>query len=258
MHMPYIELAIGGALAVSIAVVVYWMGWLTRAGAGLGGAFGAHVVLVGGAAWALPLAVFVASGSLLARLHRAPQERNAVPRTAVQVMANGGVAWGALVALPYVEATTAYLAFTGALAAATADTWGTEIGTRWRSRAWSLATGQPVEAGASGAMSAAGTAAGALGAGLIAGIAASVGPLSWTAGLWVVGSGVAGSLIDSLLGAFAQAQYAHPGSTRLHDTPFAPGDAPVRGWRGLTNSGVNALATLAGSMAGLVGRLWVG
>ena len=245
--MPYSELVVGGALAASIAVVVYGLGWLTKAGAGLGGAFGAHVILVGGWAWALPLAVFVASGSLLARLDRSAEKRVAAPRTAAQVLANGGVAWMALIALPYVESTTAYLAFVGALATATADTWGTEVGTRWNTRAWSLATGQWEQAGASGAVSGSGTAAGALGAGVIASLAATVGPVSWSVAAWIAIAGVAGSAADSLLGAFVQAQYAYPGSNCLHDTPAVPSDSPVRGIRLLTNSGVNALATCTGA-----------
>lgn len=261
--MLYTKLAIGGALAVSIAAVVYKMRWLTKAGAGLGGAFGAHVVLVGGTAWALPLVVFVASGSLLARLgghaRGGPDGSNekAPPRTAVQVLANGGVAWAALAALPCTEGMVAYMAFTGALATATADTWGTEIGTRWKARAWSLATLRRVEAGASGAISGVGTAAGVVGASVIAALAAGVGPLSWGMAGCVAASGGAGSLVDSVLGAFVQAQYASPADMTLHDTPARASDTPVRGFRMLTNSGVNALATLAGSAFAVGSMQWM-
>ncbi|PEN06459.1 hypothetical protein CRI93_09255 [Longimonas halophila] len=254
--MLYTKLAIGGALAVSIAVVVYKMRWLTKAGAGLGGALGAHVVLVGGTACALPLAAFVVSGSLLARLE-GPSNETTPPRTAVQVLANGGVAWGALAALPYTDDMVAYLAFTGALATATADTWGTEIGTRWHGQAWSLATGRWVKAGASGAISVTGTAAGVVGASVIAALAAGVGPLSWSMAGCVAASGVVGSLVDSMLGAFVQAQYTTPGDTTLHDTPAAASDTPARGFRLLTNSGVNALATLAGSALAISSTEWL-
>ena len=261
--MLYSELAIGGALAVGIAAVVHSLGWLTKAGAGLGGAFGAHVVLVGGLAWTLPLAVFVASGSLLARLDRYTPDvpdtfaDETSPRTAAQVLANGGVAWAALAVLPCTEGIVAYLAFAGALATATADTWGTEIGTRWRGRAWSLATGRWVEAGASGAISGAGTMAGVVGSSAIAALAAGVGPLSWSMAGCVAASGVIGSLVDSVLGAFVQAQYTTPGDTKLHDTPAAASDTPVRGVRLLTNSGVNALATLAGSACAIGSTQWL-
>jgi uncharacterized protein (TIGR00297 family) len=261
--MLYTKLAIGGALAVSIAVVVYKMRWLTKAGAGLGGALGAHVVLVGGTAWALPLAAFVVSGSLLARLDRHMPDvpdtsaDETSPRTAAQVLANGGVAWAALAVLPYTDGMVAYLAFTGALATATADTWGTEIGTRWHGQAWSLATGRWVKAGASGAISVAGTAAGVVGAGVIAALAAGVGPLSWGMAVCVAASGVGGSLVDSVLGAFVQAQYTTPGDTTLHDTPAAASDTPARGFRLFTNSGVNALATLAGSALAIGSTEWL-
>lgn len=252
----YQEIALGIVLAGSIAVAVYRLRWFTGAGAAAGGALGAFVVLAGGWAWALPMGVFAVSGSLLSRLPEPARETAAsasAPRTVYQVLANGGVASIALIAALYTDPALAYAVFAGAMATATADTWATEIGTRYgRGRAWSLATRQWTEAGASGAVTGIGTAAGALGAGVVSGLGVAFGMLGPGAALWVLLSGVLGSLVDSGLGAWAQAQYTHPGSARLHDTAAAPNDTPARGWRRLTNSGVNALATLSGgAVAGL-------
>lgn len=263
----YHEIILGSALAGSIAVAVYRLGWFTGAGAAAGGALGAFVVLAGGWAWALPLGVFAVSGSLLSRLPEpagTTEGAATAPRTVYQVLANGGVASVALMAALYTDTALAgtalagtalaYAVFAGAVATATADTWATEIGTRYggHGRAWSLATGQWTEAGASGAVTGIGTAAGALGAGVVGGLGVAFGMLGPGAALWVLLSGVLGSLVDSGLGAWAQAQYTHPGSTRLYDAAAAPNDAPTRGWRRLTNSGVNALATLSGgAIAGL-------
>ncbi|MGM0705709.1 MAG: DUF92 domain-containing protein, partial [Bacteroidota bacterium] len=80
---------------------------------------------------------------------------------------------------------------------------------------------------------------------------------SWIMAGCIAASGVIGSLVDSGLGAFAQAQYADPGDTKLRDRPMSASDTPVRGVRLLTNSGVNALATLAGSALAVATTVWL-
>ena len=84
----------------------------------------AAALLVGAAVWwglgwpgLVPLSAFLISGSLLARLAGGRDAR----RTATQVLANGGIA--ALAA-----ALGVWPAAMGAIAAAGADTWATEIG----------------------------------------------------------------------------------------------------------------------------------
>lgn len=132
----------------------------------------------------------------------AADESDARGRTARQVLANAGVAAVAAVAgrvgwLPGTEA-----AIVGALAAATADTWATEIGV-WAARRTRLVTSwRPVAPGVSGGVSAPGTLGGVAGAGLV-GIAAALfldgGVVGWTA--LAVMSGAAGAGADSVAGA---------------------------------------------------------
>lgn len=57
----------------------------------------------------------------------------------------------------------AYIPFVATMAAAMADTWATEIGTRGSARPRLVTAGRPVQRGSSGAVSAAGTAASILG-----------------------------------------------------------------------------------------------
>src|SRR6202044_93779 len=61
-----------------------------------------------------------------------------------------------------------FVAFAGAYAAATADTWGTEIGTLAAKPPRSILTGKPLATGLSGGVSAPGTAAEVAGSVLIA------------------------------------------------------------------------------------------
>ena len=199
------------------------MTWLTPGGV-------AAAVLVGGAvAWGLrwvaliPLFTFLVSGSLLAR--RAGVA--AAPRTARQVVANGAVA--AIAAVAHL-----WPAAAGAIAAAAADTWATEIGSRSRQPPRLITTGEPVPHGTSGGITVLGTAGGAVGALMIALFCAYAAPeLRWR-GCWVVAiSGVTGMIADSVLGATLQAR------------------------RWLDNDAVNLLGSLTGALTAAAGAtLW--
>jgi len=121
-----------------------------------------------------------------------------------QVLANGGVA--ALAALA-----GSWAAFAGALAAATADTWASEIGRRARTPPRLITNGKPVPAGTDGGMTVLGTVGGIAGAGFVAELAGLLpragGPglahPGWFAAVVAV-AGVVGMLVDSLLGATVQ------------------------------------------------------
>jgi uncharacterized protein (TIGR00297 family) len=200
--------------------------WLTRGGAAAALAVGAATLWgVGWRGLGLLLAFFV-SGSLLTR--------GGGRRNARQVAANGGVA--AAAALLGV-----WPAFAGALAAAAADTWATEIGARSPTLPRLITSGAPVPRGASGGITPLGTAGGVLGA-------AVMGVLAWVLGphelrlAGVVGfAGVAGMLVDSVLGATVQGAF--------EGEPVQP----TRGYAWLDNDGVNLATTLAGAGIGAAG-----
>lgn len=136
------------------------------------------------------LAFFVLS-TLLSRRGTARNER--------QVIANGGVA--ALAALA-----GSWIAFAGALCAATADTWATEIGRHSRTPPRLITNGSPVPAGTDGGMTVLGTVGGIAGAGFIAALAMGLGPrgLGLGPGVIVAVAGIIGMVLDSLLGATVQ------------------------------------------------------
>ena len=119
---------------------------------------------------------------------------NKTTRNHRQVLANGGVA--ALAALA-----GSWIAFAGALAAATADTWASEIGRHSRTPPRLITNGTPVPTGTDGGMTLLGTAAGIAGAGLIAALSYVLGQRDAPA---IAVAGVVGMLVDSLLGATVQ------------------------------------------------------
>jgi uncharacterized protein (TIGR00297 family) len=196
--------------------------------------------VAGGVGWQglLPLLFFLLTGSVLTRLAVGTGPR----RNARQVLANGGVA--ALAAL-----LGSWPAVAGAIAAATADTWATEIGAFSPTGPRLITTGARVAAGRSGGITALGTAGGLAGAMLIATVSAlAAPPLRWR-GAWIAaGAGVAGMLVDSLLGATAQGRWICRGCGAETERP---GECHGRreligGLRWLDNDGVN----LAGSLCG--------
>ncbi len=189
------------------------------------------------------LAAFFVSGSLLTP--------GGGRRRPVQVLANGGPA--ALAALLAQVHAAFGAAFVGAVAAAAADTWSTEIGARSAAAPVLVTTLRTVERGVSGGVTTLGSAAGGAGAATIAVTAALAGVADWRDVPWLVAAGVAGGLLDSLLGATVQARWrCSCGAlleTRTHDCAGTP--ALASGSRWITNDTVNLLATLTGGVVAL-------
>lgn len=199
---------------------------------------------------------FFVSGSALSKIG----ERNKMERVGSivekggerdvwQVLANGGVFAAAalgqvLFPLPVWNALGA-----GALAAAAADTWATEIGTLARTDPISIVSGKRVPAGTSGAVTAVGSAAGIAGALFIAAIATLANwPVAFAA---VAVGGVAGALADSLLGGTLQARRwcdvcAKSTERVVHNCGMLT--RPAGGLAGLDNDAVNAVCSAVGAL----------
>lgn len=252
------QLLLGVLLAALIAAAAWRLGALTASGAGAAAVVGAAVFGLGGWGPAVLLVVFFASSSALTRVGR---ERKASMQAMVvkggrrdwlQVGANGGLA--AMLAVLYgVQAEAAYLAaLVGALAAATADTWATEIGVLSGDRPRLLTTGRMIEPGASGGVTWLGLLASLLGGGVIGGVGWL---LSGQPPLLLAGAagGLGGSLLDSLLGATLQVQYRCLNcgrSTEQHPQHSSCGGRTQQqtGVRWLDNDVVNLAATVVGAI----------
>lgn len=273
-----IALAIGFFLAAIIGLAGWKLQALTRSGT-LGATFiGGLVFGFGGPTWALILIAFFVGSSLISRIGSRRKARAAAtfekagPRDFAQTMANGGIA--ALMALIvgfvghhaslYPYCTLAYL---GALAAATADTWATELGMLSRQRPRLITSGQPVQTGISGGVTLLGL-LGSMGGGLFLGISAFVfiqAASLATTGQWFLSdsflliilpiAGLIGSLTDSVLGATLQRLYyceqcQTPTEQAIHSCGHSA--RLLHGVSWMNNDSINFLATCAGAIIAIL------
>ena len=220
------------------------------------------LAVAAGWGWGALLIGYFAASTALSRLGRAEKERRTASvvakggeRDAMQVLANGGIF--ALAALgQIIHPDTRWLALgAGSLAASAADTWATEIGTLYGGTPRSILTMRHIAPGTSGGVSLAGIVASVLGAVFIAILAALGGGTPAAA---IVAGGVAGSLVDSLLGATFQARRWCDACNRETERGVHDCGATTRhahGLRGLDNDLVNLLSNVAGGLlAALLAR----
>ena len=256
------RLAFGAVAAILIAGTGFRRRSLSADGTVAAWIVGTVVVAAGGWWWGLLLVIFFAASTLLGRIGpcREGGERGVRGRRrdAVQVGANGGLA--ALLAALAVAGNREilFIAYAGAIAAATADTWATEIGRFSKVAPRSVVTGLEVEPGASGGITPVGT-LGALGGALLIGILTAVGvgfdwapanvPALATVAI-VAGAGFSAALVDSVLGATVQAVYRCPRCKEETEGPVhhcGRETVLMRGMPAMTNDIVNLIATLAGA-----------
>jgi uncharacterized protein (TIGR00297 family) len=203
----------------------------------------------------LLLFAFFLPSSLVSRMSRSPEgglDPKGEQRDALQVFANGlAPVLGAALAASFGSAELAWMLLVGGLAVAAADTWATAIGSRSRQPPRQLLTGRTVPRGTNGGVTLLGTLGAAAGA-LVVGIAALLGPAVRPV-LAAIIIGVGGMFLDAALGSAMQGQFhcercGQPSEWPRHRCGIRT--VLVGGMRWLTNDAVNAMATLAGTLAG--------
>jgi uncharacterized protein (TIGR00297 family) len=243
------------AVASLIAVAAHRFGLLTWSGAVAAALVGALSLHAGLSAAILLLFFFVSSISL-SRWRASDRDRlvrpivgKSGPRDAAQVFANGGLfALAAFMATRGVP--TPWLALAaGAIAAMTADTWSTEVGTVLGGTPRVITSGHEVAPGTSGGITIAGTIAGVLGA---VSAALMVKVVGWRLSIpAIIAGGIVGFLVDSLLGSAVQERRwcdrcASATERRVHSCGTTTGHRG--GIRGCNNDIVNLLSSIAGAV----------
>lgn len=254
-----IPLGVGSLLAAVIGLLAWRRQSLTPSG--VLGAILTGTLLFGFGRWVggLALVAFFVSSSLLSRqFRRLKQEVEADfaktgTRDFSQAMANGGMAAVAAVAYGATGDVAWMGAVLGALAAANADTWATELGVLSKSLPRLITTFRPVAPGTSGAVSQAGSLAALSGALFVGLVAALTDPTWWRAVPAVALAGFAGAAFDSLLGATLQGVYWCPDCEKETERKVHRCGAATLRHRGLAfvnNDLVNLMATMAGALVG--------
>jgi uncharacterized protein (TIGR00297 family) len=262
------RLLLGLLLSTAISLFAYRRRSLSRSGVAGAVVTGTTTFGLGGWDWGLSLIFFFVSSSMLS--HFREREKAATTadkfskgsrRDLGQVAANGGIA--TLLALGHGLAQTHMLretlqaGYVGSLATATADTWATELGVLSPRPPRLVTSGRTVPPGTSGGVTLVGTGAAALGA-------LALGSVFWALQLFRPSlsflpplgliSGLAGSFLDSLLGATLQAMYYCPVCNKETERRIHRCGTSTRLLRGLPwmdNDIVNFIATLWGGLVAM-------
>jgi uncharacterized protein (TIGR00297 family) len=252
-------------IALAIAVAISLLARRARA-LGVAGVVSATAVgtfaLLAGWSWGVLLVVYFVSASALSRL--GADEKNARTasviekggeRDALQVLANGGLFALAAALATFAPAQRLHWAAlgAGALAVSASDTWATEIGTLVGGTPRSILGLAPVPAGMSGGVTLGGTLAAVAGAAFIALVAIA---LSWPTRVAVAAfaGGVAGSTLDSILGATVQSRRWCARCERATERAVHDCGTPTRtsgGFAWLGNDAVNFISGAAGGLLAL-------
>lgn len=261
---PWVALLIGLGAGGLAGWVGYAVGTLT-AGAALALALLSGVCsAAGGWAWGAVLLLAVLSVCLWQRYRNTRLFGARVGRLGWAGLA-AGLGWPGVLAALYrlTSADGVAAAYIGALATLAADGWATHLGLSSRQPPRLLVSRQRVAPGTPGAVSLLGLIAALNGAWLV-GLAAMYllvaqsalqPPGGWNRALrWLplcaTLGGLAGCLVDSFLGATAQALYHCEQCDAYSETPVhdcGRPARPVRGWPWLTHDGVNLVSTIVGA-----------
>jgi len=260
------KLIAGFIFAVLISALSFRVGFLSSSGAAATFLMAVIIFGIGGWQWTIPMITFFILSSVISNMKNKRKEtvqdvfEKSHKRDMGQVFANGGIA-SIFVVLEFLWPDPVwFIAYLGAIAAATADTWGTEFGVSFSSGARDIVTFRKVKRGTSGGISLTGIGAGIVGGIIIAlsGLAAYNGDLdvmtsSFLFVLLIAIAGIIGSLFDSYLGALLQAMYKCPVCDTMTERKqhCNVSTQNIRGYTWMTNDYVNFACTSMGSIAAI-------
>ena len=207
--------------------------------------------------------VFFVSSNLISRIGKVRRRRiestfeKSSRRDALQVISNGGVAGVITLLWLFTHHESLYIGYLGAVAAATADTWGTEVGVLSSAPPSLITTFERVEPGTSGAVSFLGLSGSVVGC-----VTIFLSALFWLdqmvgiAAFSILLGGIIGAVIDSALGSTFQLQYKCNVCNKLteRETHCGMKGCFSSGFEWMRNDQVNLICTISGCVASLV--LW--
>nr|WP_285867938.1 DUF92 domain-containing protein [Mesobacillus maritimus] len=210
----YVEASLGLIFLVLIATMLaVKSSFLSWSGAAMAFLVGLCTALGFGIKGLLLMGAFFLSSSLFSKYKKINMvefqhiHEKGSTRDWAQVLANGGLAALAGICSILSSDSIYLMAFGIALASSNSDTWASELGSLSKKQPISVRGFKVVASGTSGAISFVGTMAGLLGALFIAVLSLLLFETNTKMFFFIVGFGFIGMLIDTLLGAFLQAEY---------------------------------------------------
>ncbi len=261
---------IGLGIALLIAIISYYLHFLS--GSGSISTFLLGTVVFGTGKWefSIPILLFFFLSSLLSKMGKKWKQRFADTfqkggrRDVGQVLANGGVAGVIVLLWNYFPADVWYFVFVGSIAAVTADTWATEIGVFSKFTPRDILTFKKVPPGTSGGITVLGLLGGLSGSFIIVFIGSlvtkrydNIVPATSLFSM-VIGAGLVGSLVDSILGATVQAQYQCDTCGKITEKKIHCQATPTRlisGYSFIDNDMVNGICALSGAIISWIAYL---
>jgi uncharacterized protein (TIGR00297 family) len=250
-----------GVLAIIVigAVSAWRKKWLSLSGAVMAIFVGYCIALGFGVEGILLIGTFFVSSSLLSKFNGKKKSslvdihEKGSTRDWVQVLANGGIAAAFGLATFFWPTPLFILALGISLASATSDTWASELGTLSKRPPISIRGLRRVPTGTSGAISLGGTIAGFFGSLLIAVVTTLLFQLNLETFFVILLFGFLGMLIDTILGAYLQAEYICTNCGLHIEKPIHCQEKAVlcKGHSWLRNDTVNFISSLCAVLLGL-------
>ena len=261
------RLLAGVAIALTIVLLARRARALSASGAVAALVVGT-LAITAGWGWGALLLLYFGTSTALSRYGAAVKDARTAgvvekggERDAMQVLANGlgFVVAAALALVPDVASSPDAMARVaalgaGSLAASASDTWATEVGTLRARPPRSIVTWRVVAAGSSGGVTLAGFLAAAAGAAFIALAAFAMGWSPRVAAAAAIG-GLAGSTLDSLIGATVQARRWCERCERATERAVHDCGAHTRSDGGISWLGNDAVNLASGVLGGLLAML---
>jgi len=256
-------LTTGAVLALLIAYSSYKVKTLSKSG-GMATFVLAFIIFgLGGYKWTIPILMFFALSSALSKIAKTQKEQCTLmfeksdTRDIYQVLANGGIAGIIILLNLYFPSVLWFYLYIGTLAAVNSDTWATEIGVLSMQSPVSLRYFKKAEKGQSGAVSIIGTLSAFAGSAVIVLSGLFVAPdlfpgkIRLEIFILITIAGFAGSFIDTILGAFIQAQYKCPECGKVTERKTHCNGTitqQVSGIRWINNDVVNLTCAFTGAL----------
>ena len=252
------EILWGLGATIIVAVLAWRLRALDVSGAIAAVIVGTTTFGIGGLGPSVALIAFFLSGSILSAL---PQKKEILiadesqGRNWKQVMANGGLPAFVIFAarfFPSIEI-AAFHFYYGVIAASAADSWATELGTRYGTNARDILTGRNIKAAMSGGVSVFGTLssfAGAIFIALACLLPFSSNLASFRVFVAIITGGFLGATLDSVLGSSVQAVYWCDGCKCTVETPkhCTRPAVLIKGYSRITNNAVNFVSSGIGGL----------